>query len=100
MKMSTAAESFLILGVTSDGKSFRPSDWAERLCGIMSQFNPEPSGMQGHLVYSPYVIPTVRGDQKCVRIDARLNELEPLAYKFVLSFCGDNNLKTEALTNQ
>lgn len=95
--MPSAAESFLILGVTSDGKSFRPSDWAERLCGIMAQFNPEPGGSQGHLVYSPYVMPTVLGEQKCVRIDARLNDLEPLAYKFVLSFVNDNNLKTEPL---
>jgi hypothetical protein len=100
MKMSVAAASFLILGVTCDGKSFRPSDWAERLCGIMSQFNPQAGGAQSHLAYSPYVIPTVRGEEKCVRIDGRLNELEPLAYKFVLSFCADNNLKTEPFTDR
>jgi hypothetical protein len=27
---------FIIQGVTLDGKPFRPSDWAERLCGVMS----------------------------------------------------------------
>ncbi|WP_420106437.1 DUF3579 domain-containing protein, partial [Herbaspirillum huttiense] len=30
------AKEFIILGKTSDGRQFRPSDWAERLCGVMS----------------------------------------------------------------
>jgi len=29
---------FLIRGVTLDGRPFRPSDWAERLCGVMAAF--------------------------------------------------------------
>ena len=29
---------FVIVGTTLDGKPFRPSDWAERLCGVMSAF--------------------------------------------------------------
>lgn len=95
MKMPAAAESFLIMGVTRDGKVFRPSDWSERLCGIMAQFRPESTGGQEHLSYSPYVIPTVRGEQKCVRVDGRLNELEPLAYSFVIGFCRDNDLQTQ-----
>ena len=28
----------VIHGTTSKGKIFRPSDWAERLCGILSSF--------------------------------------------------------------
>ena len=28
----------VIHGTTSSGKIFRPSDWAERLCGILSSF--------------------------------------------------------------
>ena len=30
-----------IQGLTQDGKTFRPSDWAERLAGAMSCFRPE-----------------------------------------------------------
>ncbi|MGA1349433.1 MAG: DUF3579 domain-containing protein, partial [Burkholderiaceae bacterium] len=30
--------SFHILGLTRDQRVFRPSDWAERLAGIMAQF--------------------------------------------------------------
>jgi hypothetical protein len=93
--MPSVADSFLILGTTRDGKVFRPSDWAERLCGIMSQFRPDSAGPQAHLSYSPYVIPSVRDEVRCVRVDGRLNEIEPLAYNFVVGFCDDNGLKTE-----
>jgi hypothetical protein len=39
MVSSTAKEVF-IQGITHEGKTFRPSDWAERLAGVMSQFRP------------------------------------------------------------
>ncbi|MBL8428197.1 MAG: DUF3579 domain-containing protein, partial [Dechloromonas sp.] len=25
---------FIIVGLTKEGRKFRPSDWAERLCGV------------------------------------------------------------------
>jgi hypothetical protein len=36
----------VIVGLTTDGHAFRPSDWAERLCGMMSIFgeNRHPIG--------------------------------------------------------
>jgi hypothetical protein len=37
------------------------------------------------------VIDGVRG----IVVDQRLRDLEPLAYKFVVDFARDNNLKTE-----
>lgn len=33
---------FVIIGLTRSGKRFRPSDWAERLAGVMAQFGGEP----------------------------------------------------------
>ena len=33
-----------IQGITKDGRTFRPSDWAERLAGAMSCFRPGGSG--------------------------------------------------------
>ena len=36
--MLVDTDEFVIVGLTKDGKRFRPSDWAERLCGVMSQF--------------------------------------------------------------
>ncbi|MEY4695308.1 MAG: hypothetical protein RLZZ95_1757, partial [Pseudomonadota bacterium] len=38
--VSNTAKEVFILGLTLDGKTFRPSDWAERLAGVMSQFRP------------------------------------------------------------
>lgn len=87
-------EQFIIRGVTSSGQRFRPSDWAERLAGVMSQFR--PAGSQGgHLSYSPYVVPVNMGGVRCVIVDKRLRELEPLAWKFVCGFASDNDLQTQ-----
>ena len=79
---------FVIQGVTSDGKPFRPSDWAERLCGVMSAF-----GNDHRMQYSPYVHPVTANGVRCVVVDLRLEEVEPMAYRFLLAFAKDNDLK-------
>ena len=85
---------FFIQGTTSDGKPFRPSDWAERLCGVMSCFRPAGSGgRNAHLKYSPYVRPTVLDGVKSVVVDQSLRQLEPLAFHFVMDFARDNDLQ-------
>lgn len=90
----TLAEEFFILGLTSDGRQFRPSDWAERLCGVMSCFRPEGTGgPNAHLSYSPYVRPTMLDGVKAVVVNIALQKLEPLAYHFVRDFAKDNNLQ-------
>ena len=85
---------FFILGLTSSGKVFRPSDWAERLCGVLSCYKP-PGRLQSqqHLAYSPYAKPIVINNVKCVVIDERLYDLEPMAMTFVLNFAKDNDLQ-------
>jgi Protein of unknown function (DUF3579) len=80
---------FVIQGVTLDGKPFRPSDWAERLCGVMSAF-----GGDHRMQYSPFVHPVTVAGVRCVVVDMRLEEHEPMAYRFLLSFAKDNELKT------
>jgi hypothetical protein len=80
---------FVIQGVTADGKPFRPSDWAVRLCGVMSAV-----GGDQRMQYSPYVHPVTASGVRCVVVDVRLEELEPMAYRFLLSFARDNELKT------
>ena len=86
---AVAIVEFVIQGVTLDGKPFRPSDWAERLCGVMSAF-----GGDHRMQYSPYVHPVTASGVRCVVVDVRLEELEPMAYRFLLSFAKDNELKT------
>jgi len=88
---------FVILGQTSTGATFRPSDWAERLAGVMAAFRPRKAGGQQHLTYSPYVLPSSHRGIKCVLVDSELRNLEPMAYSFMLSFARDNDLVTEQL---
>ena len=88
---------FVILGKTSGGETFRPSDWAERLAGVMAAFRPRRAGSQQHLTYSPYVVPSSHRGIKCVVVDPALRDLEPMAYSFMLSFARDNDLITEVL---
>jgi hypothetical protein len=91
---SPAPRTFVIQGVTRDGKPFRPSDWAERLAGAMSSFRPEGSagGIAAFIGYSPYCVPRVIDGIKSVIVDAALRDIEPMAWDFVMAFARDNNL--------
>ena len=40
MVHSNKSNEVIILGVTQSGQTFRPSDWAERLAGVMSSIRP------------------------------------------------------------
>ncbi len=85
---------FIIQGLTIAGRQFRPSDWADRLCGIMSQFHPDAEpGFDRHLRYSPYVRPGLVDGVRSVLVDARIHDLEPLAYLFLRDFARDNDLR-------
>jgi hypothetical protein len=84
----TTSPEFVIRGVTVAGSPFRPSDWAERLCGVMSVF-----GSDQRMAYSPYVQPITTGGVKCVVVDVALKEIEPMAYSFLLNFARDNELE-------
>ncbi|MFM8864483.1 MAG: DUF3579 domain-containing protein [Limnohabitans sp.] len=88
-----AAKEILIQGLTQDGKTFRPSDWAERLAGVMSQFRPGGTVPGSHLSYSPWCVPTTMGHIKCVVVNRELEEHEPMAWTFVMNFAKDNNLQ-------
>jgi hypothetical protein len=91
--ISADAKEVFIFGLTSEGKSFRPSDWAERLAGVMSPFRPGGAQPGSHIGYSPWCVPTSLGDVKCVVVNAELRTLEPMAWDFVLNFARDNDLQ-------
>lgn len=84
---------FFIQGVTKAGKTFRPSDWAERLAGALSSFRPKGSGIGAHIGYSPYCVPRVIDGLKCVIVNEALRDLEPMAWDFVMHFARDNDLQ-------
>lgn len=89
----TSSKEVFIQGMTQDGKTFRPSDWAERLAGVMSQFRPGGVQPGSHLSYSPWCIPTTMGGIKCVVVHRDLRDYEPMAWDFVMNFAKDNNLQ-------
>ena len=92
--VSPTSQEVFILGLTQNGKTFRPSDWAERLAGVMSQFRPGGMRRGGHLGYSPWCGPTTMNGAKCVIVKRELQVHEPMAWDFVMNFARDNGLQT------
>ena len=88
--MPVDANEFVILGITVEGKPFRPSDWAERLAGVMSSFG------GGRLGYSPHCYPISSNNIKAVVVNRRLHDIEPMAYNFLLNFARDNELQVRS----
>lgn len=91
----TKPREFFIQGLTSEGRTFRPSDWAERLAGVMSPFRPGGAklGIGAHIGYSPYCVPRVINGIKCVIVNEDLKGIEPMAWDFVMNFAKDNDLQ-------
>ena len=89
------AREVFIQGRTLDGRTFRPSDWAERLAGAMSSFRPGgfAGGKGAAIGYSPYCFPNVIDGVKCVVVNEALKGLEPMAWDFVMNFARDNQLQ-------
>ena len=91
--VSNTAKEVFIMGVTQSGRTFRPSDWAERLAGVMSQFRPGGNVPGSHLSYSPWCVPTTIGHVKAVVVHSDLRDHEPMAWDFVMNFAKDNDLQ-------
>ena len=82
-----------ILGVTPSGQTFRPSDWAERLAGVMSSFRPGGAAPGDHLSYSPWCVPNTMEGIKCVIVHIDMRQDHVMAWDFVMGFAKDNNLQ-------
>lgn len=90
---SHPAREVFIQGLTQSGRPFRPSDWAERLAGVMSQFRPGGVQPGSHLSYSPWCVPTTLDGVKCVIVHRDLRDAEPMAWDFCMNFAKDNDLR-------
>ena len=91
--VSSNAKEVIILGKTPGGKAFRPSDWAERLAGVMSPFRPGGPHPGSHLSYSPWCIPALIDGVSAVAIDRALRAHNVMAWDFVMNFARDNDLQ-------
>ncbi len=81
-------EDYIICGVTNAGRKFRPSDWAERLCSLFATTGPD-----NRTRYSPHVYPISRDGLACVVVNKAMQASDPMAFKFLLDFARDNDLK-------
>ena len=101
--VSHTSKKVYILGVTHSGRAFRPSDWAERLAGVMSQFRPGLARPGSHIAYSPWCVPSSVNGIRCVIVDEKLRghevvhrdlrDAEPMAWDFCMDFAQDNELQ-------
>lgn len=88
MMTETDDKKIVIEGVTNQGKTFRPSDWAERMSGAMASFK------NSRIQYSPLLQPSVHTEgYKCVLLDPKLKHTSPQVYQAILDFARQNNLK-------
>ena len=80
-------KSTILVGLTTEGKKFRPSDWAERMCGSLSTFR------NRRIYYSPLLRPAIRDGIKCVIVDETLLEKEPGVHQQIFNFAETNRLQ-------
>lgn len=85
--MSDQPKEMVILGASPSGAVFRPSDWAERLCGVIAVF-----GEDQRINYSPFLQPIFCEGVRAIVIDTQLMDMEPAAFDFLMGFARDNDL--------
>jgi hypothetical protein len=78
----------IIEGVTEDGRTFRPSDWIERISGSLSTF-----GSDRRIRYSHYLQPQTLDGKKCLVVDTALRDKNPGAFTFLMDFAKGNKLR-------
>jgi hypothetical protein len=77
----------VIRGMTTDGRTFRPSDWAERLSGAFTIMDEE-----NRTNYSTHVHHVFRAGLRCMAIEKVLERKSPPVYKFLMDFARENHL--------
>ena len=77
----------IIRGINSSGNKFRPSDWAERLCGHLATFK------HRRIYFSPKLRPAVIDGIKCVIVDLSISETDPKVHQTVINFAKTNHLE-------
>ncbi|WP_274585100.1 GNAT family N-acetyltransferase [Neisseria leonii] len=88
MSVGNSSREIVIHGTTGAGKTFRPSDWAERLCGILSSFD-----KSNRLAYHEWVRPILIDKVRCVAVDKQLEDINPAMFRFLMDFAADNDLR-------
>ena len=77
----------IIEGKTQAGRTFRPSDWAERMSGALSTF-----GRDHRIRYSPMLQPLIIDGIKCIAIDPKMQDQFPEMYAYIMGWANNNDL--------
>ena len=86
--MINTFEELLILGITPENRPFRPSDWTERICGVIANYD-----SKGRWAYSELAQPVMHEGRVGVKIKTALAEMNPNAYQFIIGFAQNNHLR-------
>lgn len=84
----TSTGKVIIQGLTLAGGKFRPSDWAERLCGAVASYGPGR-----RIIFHPNVKLASIDGVKCVVIDASLEQDDEMLFEFLTDFAEENHLQ-------
>lgn len=88
----SAPARIIIEGITRDGRKFRPSDWAERMCGALSTY-----GRDHRISYSPLLHPTTINGVSCIAVAPEMRENNPEMFSYLMDFANSNRLNVIGL---
>lgn len=88
--MNNANAKVIIKGLTTDGKKFRPSDWAERLTSAVAT-----TGPGRRVIFHPKVHMATIDGVSCVIVDADLEQSDPMLFGFLMNFGNGNKLQIQ-----
>jgi len=80
----------IIEGYQEDGRKFRPSDWIERISGMLARYGPDH-----RLRYARNVRPCIINGEKCLVLERGLKTNDPESYAFIMEFARSNRLKVQ-----
>lgn len=83
-------DALIVESVREDGRLFRPGDWAERISSQLASY-----GRDHRLHYSSHVHPCVIQGANCLVVMKSLQDENPTAYRFILKFAADNQLRVQ-----
>ena len=89
--MQSEVAEFVVQGITLEGKTFEPADWAERLRDSLSSM-----GHDKNLNYSSYVRPVLSEGIKCLVVRTSLEAANIQAFKLIKHYIADNRLMVRA----
>ncbi|MDH5650043.1 MAG: DUF3579 domain-containing protein [Gammaproteobacteria bacterium] len=87
MTSNSELQYLTIQGQTAQGRKFRPSDWAERLCGLLAT-----QDRRQRTAYSRLLKPITRDGVKSVVVAMNLANEQPGLFDQIMHFANSNQL--------